>query len=133
VSGTNVALGRPATASSYQATGNGAPYPPSNTVDGKWDTRWASDWSDPQWVQVDLGRTTAVKHVQLGWESAYGKAYQVQVSDDGNTWSTLYSTTSGTGGVDTLDVNGSGRYVRVTMTQRGTTYGYSLYELGVYA
>jgi hypothetical protein len=133
VSGTNVALGRPATASSYQQTGNGAPYPPSNTVDGRWDTRWASDWSDPQWLQVDLGQVTAIKHVQLGWESAYGKAYQVQVSNDGANWSTAYSTTSGTGGVDTLDVNASGRYVRVTMTQRGTTYGYSLYEFGVYA
>jgi hypothetical protein len=133
VSGTNVALGRPVTASSYQQTGNGAPYPPSNTVDGRWDTRWASDWSDPQWLQVDLGQVTAVKHVQLGWESAYGKAYQVQVSNDGNAWSTAYSTTSGTGGVDTLDVNASGRYVRVNITQRGTAYGDSLYEFGVYA
>jgi hypothetical protein len=27
---------------------------------------------------------------------------------------------------------GSGRYVRVTGTQRGTGYGYSLYEFGIY-
>jgi hypothetical protein len=47
--------------------------------------------------------------------------------DDGD------STASGTGGVDTLDVSGSGRYVRVTVTQRGTGYGDSLYEFGVYA
>ena len=133
VAGTNVALGRPTTASSYQATGNGAPFPPSNATDGKWDTRWASDWSDPQWLQVDLGRTTAIKHIQLGWESAYGKAYQVQVSDDGTNWTTVYTTTTGAGGVDTFDVSGSGRYVRVNMTQRGTAYGYSLYEFGVYA
>ncbi|SEN85086.1 Glycosyl hydrolases family 2, TIM barrel domain [Actinacidiphila rubida] len=133
VAGTNVAQGRPATASSYQQTGTGAPFPPSNATDGSWSTRWASDWSDPQWIQVDLGQVTAVKHVQLGWESAYGKAYQVQVSADGSTWTTVYSTSSGAGGVDTLDVSGSGRYVRVSMTQRGTTYGYSLYEFGVYA
>ncbi|MGA5700264.1 discoidin domain-containing protein [Peterkaempfera bronchialis] len=132
-SGTNVALSKPTTASSYQATGNGAPFPPSNTTDGKWDTRWASDWSDPQWVQVDLGKTTAVRHVQLGWEAAYAKSYDLQVSDDGNTWRTVYSTSTGSGGVDDVDVTASGRYIRVYMTQRGTAYGYSLYEFGVYA
>jgi hypothetical protein len=133
VAGTDVAVGRPTTASSYQQTGTGAPYPPSNATDGRWDTRWASDWSDPQWIQVDLGKATAITHVQLGWESAYAKAYQVQVSGDGSSWTTVYTTASGTGGVDTLDVPASGRYVRVTMTQRGTSYGYSLYEFGVYA
>ncbi|MBD0739763.1 discoidin domain-containing protein [Streptomyces sp. CBMA29] len=133
VGGTNVALGKPTTASSYQQTGNGAPFPPSNTTDGRWDTRWATDWTDAQWLRVDLGQTTAIKHIQLGWESAYGKSYQVQVSNDGNTWTDIYSTTTATGGVETFDVNGSGRYVRLNLTQRGTAYGYSLYEFGVYA
>ncbi|MCM2417121.1 discoidin domain-containing protein [Streptomyces sp. RKAG293] len=133
VNGTNVALGRPTTASTYQSQGNGAPFPPSNTTDGKWDTRWASEWSDPQWLQVDLGQATALHHVQLGWEGAYGKAYQVQTSNDGTNWSTAYSTTTGTGGIEDLAVNASGRYVRLNMTQRGTAYGYSLYEFGVYS
>lgn len=133
VSGTDVALNKPTTASSYQATGDGAPYPASNATDGNWSTRWASDWSDPQWLQVDLGQTTTFKHVQIGWESAYGKAYQIQVSNDGTNWSTVYSTTSGTGGVDDFDVNGTGRYVRLYITARGTTYGDSVYEFGVYA
>ncbi|MFJ6213938.1 discoidin domain-containing protein [Streptomyces sp. NPDC092296] len=131
--GTNAALGKPTTASSYQATGDGAPFPPSNTTDGNWNTRWASEWSDAQWVQVDLGKTTAVKHVQLGWEAAYGKSYQIQLSDDGSNWRTVYTTTTGSGGVDDFDVSGSGRYVRLNLTQRGTAYGYSLYEFGVYA
>ncbi len=133
VGGTNVAVGRPTTASSYQATGDGAPFPASNATDGRWDTRWASEWSDPQWIQVDLGRVTAIHHVQLGWESAYGKAYQVQVSADGNTWTTVYTTSTGSDGVDTFDVSGSGRYVRLNLTQRGTAYGYSLHEFGVCA
>ncbi|GAA5022167.1 hypothetical protein GCM10025734_78100 [Kitasatospora paranensis] len=132
-SGTNVARGKPTTASTFQATGNGAPYPASNATDGNWNTRWASEWADPQWIQVDLGQTTSIKHVQLGWESAYGKAYQIQVSGDGTNWTTAYSTSSGSGGVDDVDLTASGRYVRVTITQRGTTYGDSLYELGVYA
>jgi hypothetical protein len=133
VSGTNVALGRPTTASSAQTTGNGAPFPASNATDGNDTTRWATDWSDPQWIQVDLGATRAIRHLQLVWESAYGKAYQIQTSADGANWTTIYSTTTGDGGVDDFDVTGSGRYIRMLGTARGTTFGYSLYEFGIYA
>ncbi|MFC4856886.1 discoidin domain-containing protein [Actinophytocola glycyrrhizae] len=130
--GVNVARGRPATASSYQQVGDGAPFPPWNTVDGALATRWASDWSDPQWLAVDLGAVTAFQHVQLVWEAAYGRAYELQVSDNGTDWRTVYATTSGDGGVDGIDVSASGRYVRLYGTGRGTGWGYSLYELGVY-
>lgn len=132
VNGSNVALGKTTTASSYQATGNGAPYPPSNATDGNLTTRWASGWSDPQWIEVDLGQVTTISHIQLIWESGYSSAYQIQVSNDGTTWTPIYSTTTGTGGVDDFNVTGSGRYVRLYGTQRGTTYGYSLYEFGIY-
>jgi hypothetical protein len=128
-SGVNLARGRPATASSYQPYQN---LVPGNATDGDLTTRWASDWSDPQWIQVDLGSSRAFNHVQLVWESAYAKAYTVQTSDNGTDWRTVYSTTAGDGGVDDLAVGGSGRYVRVSGTQRGTGWGYSLYELGVY-
>ncbi|HEY0538943.1 MAG TPA: discoidin domain-containing protein [Actinoallomurus sp.] len=129
VGGVNLARGRPATASSYQTYQN---LVPGNATDGDLATRWASDWSDPQWIQVDLGSVHSFDHVQLVWESAYAKAYTIQTSDNGTDWRTAYSTTTGDGGVDDLGVSGSGRYVRVNGTQRGTGYGYSLYDLGVY-
>jgi hypothetical protein len=130
--GVNVAQGRPTTASSYQQVGDGAPFPPSNATDGSASSRWASDWADPQWLSVDLGAVTAFQHVQLVWEGAFGRAYEIQVSDDGNGWRSVYGTTSGNGGVDSIDLSASGRYVRVHATQRGTGWGYSLYEFGVY-
>ncbi|MFJ6567864.1 discoidin domain-containing protein [Streptomyces sp. NPDC091292] len=133
VAGTNVARGKPATASSYQPSGSGCPCPASNAVDGSNDTRWASDWSDPQWIQVDLGTHTTVRHVQLVWEAAYAKSYTVQTSDDGQNWQTVRTVTDGNGGIDDFDVSGAGRYVRVHATVRGTGYGYSLYEFGVYS
>lgn len=132
INGTNLARGKPATASSYQASYGDCPCTAANAVDGNQTTRWASDWSDPQWLRVDLGATTTVRHVQLLWEASYAKAYTVQTSDDGQTWRTLSTVTNGNGGVDDLDVNGSGRYIRVNGTARGTGYGYSLYEFGVY-
>lgn len=132
VPGTNLAQGRPTTASSYQAQGDGAPFLPTLATDGSLTSRWASDWSDPQWLAVDLGSVTAFDHVQLVWETAFGRAYEIQTSDDGTNWRTVTATTTGDGGVDSIDVSGSGRYVRVHATARGTGWGYSLYEFGVY-
>ncbi|MCO5998000.1 discoidin domain-containing protein [Actinoallomurus rhizosphaericola] len=127
-SATNLAQGRTATASSTES----AAFPAPNAVDGNTGTRWSSAFSDPQWLQVDLGGTRSICRVTLNWETAYATAFQIQTSGDANTWTTVYSTTGGTGGVQTLDVTGSGRYVRVYGTQRATQWGYSLWELQVY-
>ncbi|MCW7947369.1 hypothetical protein AAW14_36915 [Streptomyces hygroscopicus] len=132
VNGTNIALGKPATASSFQGSYGDCPCTAANAVDGNLSTRWASDWSDPQWLQVDLGARTSFKHVQLVWEASYAKAYTIQTSDDGQNWKTVQTVTDGNGGVDDFDVSATGRYVRVNGTARGTGYGYSLYEFGVY-
>ncbi|MER7175275.1 discoidin domain-containing protein [Streptomyces mesophilus] len=131
--GTNVALGKPATASSFQQSYGDCPCPASNAVDGGATTRWASDWSDPQWLSVDLGARTTFRHVQLVWEASYAKAYTIQTSDDGQNWQTVREVTDGNGGVDSFDISGTGRYVRVHGTARGTGWGYSLYEFGVYS
>jgi hypothetical protein len=124
----NAALNRPATASSTESAGT----PASAAVDGDTGTRWSSAFSDPQWIQVDLGSAQQVCQVGLNWEAAYAKAFQVQVSADAGTWTDVYSTTTGTGGNQTLAVSGSGRYVRVLMTARSTAYGDSLWEFVVH-
>jgi hypothetical protein len=124
----NVALNRPAAASSTES----ATTPASAAVDGNASTRWASAFSDPQWLRVDLGATTAVCQVVLNWEAAYATAFQVQVSNDATNWTTIFSTTTGSGGLQTIAVSGSGRYVRLNGTARATPYGYSLWEFGVY-
>lgn len=127
---TNIALNRPTTSSSTEI----ASFSPNQAVDGLTNTRWSSSYSDPQWVQVDLGSTQSICRVRLTWETAYAQSYEIQVSDDGTTWSTIYSTTTGDGGTDDLTgLTGSGRYVRVTGTTRATTYGYSLWEIEVFA
>ncbi|MFD0331436.1 discoidin domain-containing protein [Streptacidiphilus monticola] len=101
-------------------------------MDGNTGTRWSSQFSDPQWLQVDLGSVQTLCQVVLTWETAAGKAYQIQTSNDGSSWTTVYSTTTGAGGTETLSVSGSGRYVRMYGTARTTGYGYSLWEFAVY-
>ncbi|GAA1517578.1 hypothetical protein GCM10009827_035730 [Dactylosporangium maewongense] len=116
----------PVTVSSVES---GSPHAGANAVDGNTATRWGSAYSDPQWIRLDLGATRTITRVRLNWETAYGKAYQIQTSPDGNTWTNIYTTTTGDGGIDDVTVNGSGRYLRVNGTQRGTQWGYSLWEL----
>ena len=81
---------------------------------------------------MDLGATATVSQVVLQWETAYATAFQIQVSSDGANWTPVYSTTTGTGGTQTLNVSGTGRYVRLYGTARATGYGYSLWEFQVY-
>ncbi|MEW1837357.1 discoidin domain-containing protein [Nonomuraea angiospora] len=125
----NAALNRPATASSIEGAGT----PASAAFDGDPGTRWSSAFSDPQWIQVDLGAVRDICKVDLSWEAAYGKDFTIQASADGATWSVLRTVTGGTGGTASYDVAGSGRYLRINGTARGTGYGYSLWEVAVHA
>jgi beta-glucanase (GH16 family) len=127
---TNVALNRPATASSVES---GA-FPASAAVDGNPGSRWSSAQSDPQWIQVDLGSTRTICRVVLTWEAAFGRSFQIQTATSATgPYSTIFTTTTGTGGTQTLTVSGSGRYLRVYGTVRATQWGYSLWELTVNA
>ncbi len=125
----NLALNRPATASSVERAG----LEPDNAFDGSTTTRWSSAFSDAQWIYVDLGATYDITDVTLTWETAYASAYQLQVSPDASTWATIFSTTSGAGGIeDRTGLAGTGRYVRVLLTKRATQWGYSLWEVAVH-
>ncbi len=126
---TNVALNHPATSSSVE----NASFPPANAFDGNTGTRWSSAFSDPQWLEVDLGSSQTICQVTLNWEAAFAKAFQIQTSPDGTNWTSIFSTTTGTGGIQTLNVSGTGRFIRMFGTVRGTQFGYSLWEFSVFA
>ncbi|WP_326825079.1 ThuA domain-containing protein [Streptosporangium sp. NBC_01639] len=124
-----LSAGRPVSVSSTENAG----FAGSNAVDGNAGTRWSSAFSDPQWISVDLGSAKQVSRVRLQWETAYGRAYRVETSADGVTWSSAYSTTASDGGVDDITFPAvSARHVRVYGTQRATAWGYSLWETEVY-
>src|SRR6266508_561804 len=125
----NLALGRPVSASSTQLG-----FPARQAVDGDPTTRWSSWWSDNQSITVDLGTARTVARVILRWEAAFGRAYRIEVSTDGQSWRTVWATDAGDGGVDNDSFAAtSARYVRMQGVRRGTVYGYSLWELEVYA
>lgn len=88
--GANLALGGTATASSF-LTG----FEPQLAVDGDLTTRWAVSVADrsrtDSWLAVDLGAERTISEVQLLWQAAYGAAYDIQVSDDDQSWRTVAS------------------------------------------
>ncbi|MCG5216168.1 glycoside hydrolase family 3 N-terminal domain-containing protein [Streptosporangium sp. KLBMP 9127] len=125
---TNLATYGVATASSAESAALGA----DKAIDGDPATRWSSSFTDPQTITVDLGAPAHVTGVTLRWEPAYGTAYTIETSPDGDAWAPAHQTTDGDGGVDEITgLDAAARYVRLTGTARATEYGYSLFEFEV--
>jgi Domain of unknown function (DUF1996)/F5/8 type C domain len=125
----NIAQGKVASASASQNNNLNA----AAAVDGDPTTRWSSPFSDPQWLQVNLGNVQQICGVTLQWEGAYAKSFKLEVSNDAQTWTSIYATTTSTGGTQALTISGSGQYLRMTGTVRGTPYGYSMFEFQVFS
>jgi hypothetical protein len=116
---TNLALNKSVTVSSFQDsshTGNMA-------VDGNLTTYWQSKKATgrnvlpSEWIVVDLGATAALTSVELEWNANYATSYLIRVSNDGTNWTTVFSTSAGNGGNDTIQLNAvSSRYVRMEST-----------------
>lgn len=128
--GVNLALKKPVTVSSTEAGfGNVA----ANINDGSNATRWSSLYADNQSVIVDLQASYSITDIVINWETAFAQTYSIDISNDKTNWTSILGTTTGNGGKDVLQkLSGNGRYIRLNLTKRATTYGFSFYELEVY-
>ena len=125
----NIAYKRTITASSIESD----EYLASNAVDGDGTTRWASEFADNQNLIVDLWQSYTISTVKVAWEAAYASQFQVQVSNDNTTWTTVYENYNATGGTQTIEFTPvSARYVKIYCIKRATEYGFSIYEFEVY-
>ncbi|MDN4503990.1 PQQ-binding-like beta-propeller repeat protein [Alteromonadaceae bacterium BrNp21-10] len=101
-------------------------------IDSDKTTRWSSEWADPQWITVDLGKPYTLGRVVLNWEGAFSSHYQLAISDDNQQWQTFYEQQQGSGKIEDITTSATGRYVRLLSAKRATQYGVSLYEFEVY-
>src|SRR5688572_24642205 len=69
---TLISQNMPVVASSSQAG-----LTPTAAVDGNTGTRWGSNFTDAEWIYVDLGKAHNINRVLLNWEAAFGRGYQV--------------------------------------------------------
>jgi len=122
-----------ATASSVEIQDSGKELLARYAIDGSMSTRWSSEFSDPQWLCLDLGSKKEINNITLHWETAYATVYEIQVSNDGQNWETVYTENFGTGGVDSITLNHpqTARFIRIYLIERGTEWGYSLWEVEV--
>src|SRR5690606_24126121 len=67
------------------------------------------------------------------WETAYARAYSLQVSANARSWTDVYVTDTGKGGLESIAFKPvTARYLRMLGRKRATEWGYSLYDLEVY-
>jgi len=132
---TNLARGKPVTASSTSPHGS----PVEAAVDGDPDTMWWSDKEkpDPQWLMVDFGSAQTVGAVAVSWWKPYAKSYTVQVPDDLDGWvdvGAIKGKNDFFGDMDIIRFKPvRTRRLRIHCTERSVTWqAYTVYELAVF-
>lgn len=139
----NLARGKAATASS------GAN--PRLANDGDAATEWRAETAGGNpWFQVDLGAAQTVKHIQLALgSSAAGAGYEVRLSRDGSSWTTIGTVAARTPGAgrggagffggaaagappSNFETDAQARYVRVEFTKLAENATAAIRELSVY-
>jgi large repetitive protein len=129
----NVAQGKTGNQSSSEATNRLA----TAALDGNLNSYWSSALGTLEaqdWMYVDLGEAYNVTSVNLRWASDYAVGYKVQTSNDAAAWVDLQTVSGNTTVVNNfVGLTGTGRYVRVLVTQRrGNNNRVRLAELNVY-
>lgn len=109
----------------------------SYAVDGDSATRWIGKWNTNfHWYQVDLGEPKEINSLRINWENAYSKKYKIFVSnaEKADSWTEVYSTTSGAGGIETIEFDTvTARHVKLESTEaQMSKYGISIWEFEVF-
>lgn len=125
----NLALNKPAAASSVR-DGNKA----TRANDGNNSTRWESEWTDNQWLSIDLEGKYEIDRMEIDWEGAFAREYRIQISTDGKAWEDIYSEKNSKGSKERFSFSPvEASYVRLCCDKRALeNYGFSLYEWRVY-
>jgi hypothetical protein len=106
----NLALNKTSVAGGYKPTTKGGAF------DGNMNTYWEFRPVPGNYIYVDLGSTYTVDAVVLdvGLSGCRMTGFDIQVSPNASTWTTVYSTTTATGWRFVIDnLNSSTRYVRL--------------------
>ncbi|MDR0993414.1 MAG: discoidin domain-containing protein, partial [Verrucomicrobiota bacterium] len=107
-------------------------YGPGQAVDGQTNTWWRSGESEPQWIQVDMGRTAMVGGFSLQWGDPPAVSYTISTSLDGVHWAMAHDVSNGDGGWDQVRLEAApARYIRVLVRRGRQGTGASLVSLEV--
>lgn len=125
--------GATATASGVEAS----QFSPAAAVDGNPSTRWSANYVEQPWLAIDLGSSQSFGQVDILWEAAAAKAYEVQVSDDGAQWRTVATradmpAATGKTRADTVTFEAvQARHLRILVTAKNISPYLSIFEVTV--
>ncbi len=119
----NLALNKPVTSSAACNSNESAAKAVNGSTSGGTTDKFCS-LASPAWLQVDLGSAQTVsgftvKHAGAGGESTSwnSKAFTIQTSSNGSTWSTPVSATANTASTSTHAITAtSARYIKLNVT-----------------
>ena len=111
-------------------------------VDGDQETRWSAAKTDEQWLTVDLGEVKEISQILIYFHAATTD-WNVQISEDGKEWTTVYEEKDGEDHGPTITKQitfpmQEARYVKYQQNKmwnhasNGKQYSTSIYELEVY-
>jgi len=132
--------GAPLAETGWAATSNTNSAPgdaPQNAISGDTGARFSSDADQAfgMWWQVDMGSAQSFDEIEMdsgGFNADYARAYQVEVSNDGTSFTTVYTGT-GTGSPETANfAPQTARYIRVVLEESVKTNWWSLVNVLVY-
>ncbi len=104
----------------------------SYIVDNNIKTRWSSKWEDNEAIVIDLNEIKTISALTILWETAFGKKYIIGLSPDGIKWKHI-PIESSKPEVKFIDfIPTETRYIRLTGVERGTKWGYSIWEMFIH-
>lgn len=130
----NIASGKPVYVSSTERDEFKAEY----AVDGDLSTRWSSNFTENEWLTIDLEKESGVCAVEITWFSCCNlivgaKGFEVQHSQDNLNWVTAATVVNNFDNYSYVPVTVNARYIRIKGTKRTIeSLGYSISELKVY-
>ena len=80
------------------------------------DMPWISAGNAEEWIYIDLMSIADIKYISIHWGVTYAIAYQVQISNDANEWSTVAVHEKALGEVIITTMNCEAKYVRILCT-----------------
>jgi hypothetical protein len=135
-------LNKPATGSTPCASSEGPAKAVNGSVSGGNSDKFCSLVAT-KYLQVDLGTSQALGSVEISHASAGGesasyntRAFNLQTSTNGSTWTTRATVTNNTAAVTTHSLAGvTARYIRLNITTptQGTDPAARIYELKAFA
>jgi hexosaminidase len=126
----NIAAGGFAYSSSIE---NGSPNIAARAIDGNPGTLWKSDYSDDQWLKIDLNGRYDIRRIRIDWGDAFAESYRIQTSTDGIFWVTTATIIDFQGGVSEISLSRNNvRYVRLLADKASTQWGFTVNEFEIF-